>query len=355
MTTATFGDSMLAQNIASRLNAVNSCPAGWKKNIFSFLGARSCTSKRDIRMMLHQKDGGTEPLVSILIPCYNSERTIRRCLDSILRQETSVPFDVTVVDSSIDCTSEIVSEEFPSVRLIRRATRTLAGAARNIGVRASRAPYCMMIDSDCITPPDMVERVMARFREGDYAGIGGAICNGTPGSWSGLLCYLMEFKESMPSTPRRTVQTLATANLTYRRDVFERLGGFDDTLWLTEDILFNYKLTLAGYTILFDPEIQVTHLNRTGWRNVLSYQYGMGRMSAAARLRGEMPGRVLLRYPALIFLTPFVRLARAAKWLLDYDTKQFLRFVVISPAYLLGSTIWSVGFFKEIADTFAQS
>jgi GT2 family glycosyltransferase len=297
----------------------------------------------------------TDPQVSIVIPCYNSEKTIRQCLDSIIRQQTSVPFDVTVIDSSIDATAEIVAREYPAVRLVRRPTRTLAGAARNLGVKTTSGLYCMMIDSDCIAATDMVERVMARFNESDYAGVGGAICNGTPDSWSGLLCYLMEFKESMPCTPRRTVRTLATANLTYRRDVFERLGGFDDTLWLTEDILFNYKLTLAGYSILFDPEIQVTHLNRTGWRNVLSYMYGMGRMSAAARLRGEMPGRILLRFPVLIFLTPLVRLARAGKWLLDYDTKYFVKFVILSPAYLLGCAIWSLGFFKEIADNFAES
>jgi len=305
-------------------------------------------------MTLCPQGSEIEPLVSILIPCYNSERTIRQCLDSILRQETSIPFDVTVVDSSIDATPEIVAREYPAVRVIHRAARTLAGAARNIGVRATNGRYCMMIDSDCIARPDMVEQVIRRFREGEYAGVGGAISNGTPGSWSGLLCYLMEFKESMPSTPRRTVRTLATANLTYRRDVFEVMGGFDDTLWLTEDILFNYKLTLAGYSILFDPEIQVTHLNRTGWRNVLSYQYGMGRMAAAARLRGEMPGRVLLEYPALLFLMPFVRLARAAKWLLDYDRKQLLKFIILSPAYLLGSTIWSVGFFNEVAESLAE-
>jgi len=306
------------------------------------------------RMILSQKDKGVDPLVSILIPCYNSERTIRRCLESIVNQETSVPFDVTVIDSSSDRTPEIVAREYPEVKLIRRTSRTLAGAARNIGVRATSGPFCMMIDSDCIAEPDMVDRVMQRFREGNYTGVGGAICNGTPGSWSGLLCYLMEFKESMPCTPRREVRTLATANLTYRRDVFERLGGFDDTLWLTEDILFNYKLTMSGYSILFDPEIRVTHLNRTGWRTVLSYQYGMGRMSAAARLRSEMPGRILLRYPALIVLAPFVRLARAAKWLLDYNSHQFLSFVLLSPAYLLGTAIWSLGFFKEIADSFAE-
>src|SRR5215831_3172775 len=112
-------------------------------------------------MIVRHGAGEAEPLVSILIPCYNSERTIRQCLNSILGQRTAIPFDVTVIDSSTDRTAEIVTAEYPAVGLIRRSTRTLAGAARNIGVRATRGKFCMMIDSDCVARPDIVERVIA--------------------------------------------------------------------------------------------------------------------------------------------------------------------------------------------------
>jgi GT2 family glycosyltransferase len=288
----------------------------------------------------------SEPIVSVIVPCYNSARTIRPCLTAILSQQTAVPFDVIVVDSSLDQTPLIVEQEFPTVRLIHLERRTFAGAARNIGARATKAPFCLMIDSDCIARADLLEQMIARHREAEYAAVGGSLRNGTPKSLSGWTGYLLEFKEFIPDAPMRDVNTVPTANVTYRRETLERYGYFDDDMWLSEDVLFNWKIHKSGDRILFDPAIEVTHLNRTGWKEVLSYQVSLGRCSAEARRRGGMPGDVLLRHPALITLMPLVRLLRAAKWLAGMDRKTFLMFLLISPMYLLGCGFWSVGFFK---------
>lgn len=287
-----------------------------------------------------------EPIVSVIVPCYNSERTIRQCLTAILSQRTSVPFEVIVVDSSLDRTPSIVEQEFPTVRLIHLERRTFAGAARNIGVRATSAPFCLMIDSDCIARPDLIERMIARHREAEYAAVGGSLRNGTPKSLSGWTGYLLEFKEFIPSAPMRDVTTVPTANVTYRRETLERYGYFDDDMWLSEDVLFNWKIYKSGQRILFDSAIEVIHLNRTGWKEVLSYQVSLGRCSAEARRRGGMPGDMLLRHPALITLMPFVRLARAAMWLARIDRQAFLMFLLISPMYLVAGCFWSFGFFK---------
>ncbi len=288
----------------------------------------------------------SEPIVSVIVPCFNSGQTIRRCLNALLEQNTSIPYDVTVVDSSLDETPQIVEKEFPSVRLIHLDTRTFAGAARNIGARATRAPFCLMIDSDCIARNDLIERMIARHREDEYAAVGGSLRNGTPASLSGWTGYLLEFKEFIPAAPGREVDTVPTANVTYRRAALEGHGYFDDDMWLAEDILFNWKMRRAGERILFDPEIEVTHLNRTGWREVLSYQVSLGKCSAEARRRGSLPGNSLLGYPVLILLMPFVRLMRAAAWLARVDRKAFFMFLLISPMYLVGSCFWSAGFFK---------
>lgn len=287
-------------------------------------------------------------MVSVIIPCYNSEQTIRRCLESILAQRTSIPCDVTVVDSSVDETPRIVEREFPSVRLIHLDRRTFAGAARNVGIRSTVAPFCLMIDSDCVAQPDLIERMIARHREAEYAAVGGSLRNGTPTSLSGWTGYLLEFKEFIPRAPMRLEKTVPTANVTYRRDALERYGCFDEEMWLAEDVLFNWKIHSAGERILFDPAIEVTHLNRTGWRRVLSYQVSLGRCSAEARRRGGLPGDILLRHPALIAFMPLVRLARAAVWLARTDAQAFLKFVLISPMYLLAACFWSAGFFQGV-------
>ena len=288
----------------------------------------------------------SEPIVSVIIPCYNSERTIRACLDSILNQRTLIPYEVIVVDSSVDQTPQIVEREFPSARLIHLQQRTFAGAARNVGIRSSRSQFCLMIDSDCVAQPDLVERMIARHREADYAAVGGSLGNGTPRSLSGWTGYLLEFKEFLPQAPMRLERTVPTANVTYRREILERYGCFDEEMWLAEDILFNWKLHKSGERILFDPKIEVTHMNRTGWQHVLSYQVSLGRCSAEARRRGGLPGDSLVRYKLLIALMPLVRLARAATWLARIDLRAFLVFVLISPMYLLGACFWSAGFYQ---------
>jgi len=284
--------------------------------------------------------------VSIIVPCYNSERTIRRCLNALLAQRTAVAFDITVVDSSTDATPEIVAREYPTVRLIHSPRRLFAGAARNVGIRATHAPLCLMIDSDCIAAPDLIERIVERHLSDSYAAVGGALRNGTPGSLSGLIGYLIEFKEFMPTTPLRLEKGMPTANLAYRREALLRYGGFDDDLWMAEDILLNWKMHRAGERLLFDPAIEVTHLNRTGWRQVLFYQIGLGRMSAEARRRGGLPGGFLLRRRYLIPLLPFARTVRAAQWFAAHDKKLLALFLLIWPLYWLAAAFWAYGFLR---------
>jgi glycosyltransferase involved in cell wall biosynthesis len=187
-----------------------------------------------------------EPTVSVIVPCYNSERTIRSCLHSLLAQSTDNAFEIIVVDSSTDSTPDIVRLEFPSVKLIHLEERTFAGAARNIGAQQTSAALCLMIDSDCIARDDLIDRALARARSGQYAVIGGSLRNGTPRSLSGWTAYLIEFKEFIPTAPMRLVTSVPTANALYSRDALEQAGYFDKDMWLAEDVLLNWRIHAAG-------------------------------------------------------------------------------------------------------------
>lgn len=292
-----------------------------------------------------------DPAISVIIPSYNSERTIRVCLNAVINQSTSIPFDITVIDSSKDQTPQIVGQEFPSVRLIHLENRTLAGAARNLGVQATRAPLCLMIDSDCVAESDVIERFVARHRDGDYAAVSGSLSNGTPQSLSGWVGYLIEFREFIPGAPMRLEKSMPTASIAYQREIFERYGYFEEDLWPAEDLLFNWKLYRAGESLLFDPDIKVTHMNRTGWRAVLSHQHRLGRTSAVARQRSELPGGILLSYPPLILLMPLFRLVGAVRWFAKYDKRVLLMFLLIWPLYLMAATCWSFGFLSQRWET----
>src|SRR6059036_3496775 len=87
------------------------------------------------------------PTLTVIVPCYNSERTIRQCLNSIISQRTDVEFDVIVVYSSSDQTARIVELEFPSVRLIKLNQRAFAGESPLIELDQSNGGKLKLHDS----------------------------------------------------------------------------------------------------------------------------------------------------------------------------------------------------------------
>jgi len=72
-------------------------------------------------------------MISVIIPSYNSNKTIEKCLNSILNQTYSDEYEIIVVDSSIDNTSDIVKNKFKDVKLAHLKKKTDPGTARNLG------------------------------------------------------------------------------------------------------------------------------------------------------------------------------------------------------------------------------
>ena len=110
----------------------------------------------------------SHPSVSIVIPSYNSGKTIVQCLNSVLNQSHENVEQVVVVDSSDDGTDEIIKKFFPGVKLIHFRERTLAGAARNIGVGATNSEYIAFTDTDCIVDHCWIENILRRMENTRY-------------------------------------------------------------------------------------------------------------------------------------------------------------------------------------------
>lgn len=105
----------------------------------------------------------SEPLVSVVIPAYNAERTIRTTLISVLRQ-TASDFEVIVVDDgSTDGTSEIAgSLGDPRVRVLHQRNAGHA-SARNTGIADAHGKYVAVVDADDVWLPQKLERQLAVF------------------------------------------------------------------------------------------------------------------------------------------------------------------------------------------------
>lgn len=125
-----------------------------------------------------EKKGGEDCKLDIIIPAYNVEEYIRRCVDSVLSQKTSFSFRVLVVDDgSTDSTGSIL-DGYEGICLIRQDNKGFSGA-RNSGLARASAEYIMFLDADDELCEDAVDRLMTAARkygaaivEGAYTEIG---------------------------------------------------------------------------------------------------------------------------------------------------------------------------------------
>jgi glycosyltransferase involved in cell wall biosynthesis len=294
--------------------------------------------------------------VSVIIPSYNSEKTIRATLRSVMAQDLEEGYEVIVADSSTDRTPDLIRREFPAVHLLHRKERMQSGTARNLGVSVARGQILAFTDADCVVPPDWLRQLVAHHRWcPDYAAVGGPIANGNPESivsWAG---YLAEFNVHLPAgkTPYDT-DHIPTGNISYKRWVFDRYGGFPgDRVIKHVDLLFNRMLHRNGERILCDPSLPVAHFHRARLKAYLQHQWqiGQGTVQAVRRLP-SIQGSWLARHPYLgVLLLPgvtLVKFLRNSARFTTWSPETVWRRPLILPLFALGLGWWSVGFAREL-------
>lgn len=116
-------------------------------------------------MEIIEKIGESEPIISVVITCYNLEKYIRDAIDHVLSQESAGPFEIIVVDDcSTDKSASIVSL-YPEVRLVSTNTNSGVMMATIAGVEAARGDIVTLLDGDDIWTSRKLAAVRAQFAD----------------------------------------------------------------------------------------------------------------------------------------------------------------------------------------------
>ncbi|HEV3143182.1 MAG TPA: glycosyltransferase family 2 protein [Gemmataceae bacterium] len=237
------------------------------------------------------------PFVTIIVPVRNEaaciENTLRRLAEQNYEPER---FEIIVADGrSTDDTVLIVRRlqfELGNIKLHYNPKR-ISSAARNLGVRQGRGEYFVIIDGHCeISDRNYLQKMIAAFERS------GAACLGRPQpleignatviqeaialarrSWLGHnpSSHIFSGQEQFVSA--------SSVAVAYRREVFEKLGRFDEQFDACEDVEFNTRVDKAGLRCYFTPEIAVHYHPRSSIPGLI-YQmsrYGRGRIRLARK------------------------------------------------------------------------
>ena len=237
------------------------------------------------------------PLVSVVIASYNAGPFLERSLQS-LRASTVLPLEVIVVDDCSTDNSAARAEEMGAT-ILRTAVNGGPARARNLGAKAAKGDILFFIDSDVCVHPDTVLLVQDALADASPDAVIGAY-DDAPDSREFLSQYRNLMHCFVHRTGSREAFTFWSGCGAIRRDVFIESCGFDERYAKPsiEDIEFGSRLIAAGRRILLRPDIEVKHLKRwTFWQIVRTDVLDRGIPWAELILRNRnMPNDLNLRF-----------------------------------------------------------
>lgn len=263
------------------------------------------------------------PSVSVIVPCFNGERHIRRCLDSLTRQRYPNLEIIVVDDASTDGTPGIL-KDFSSVKVVQNAENRGPAFSRNRGIEASGGDMLVLLDADCeVDDPDWLGKHARAQSEHPDTIVGGGIVGVGTGIVARADGYCHWFtniphgdaQTTSKATRRRRVpfsRHLVTTNMSLSRRVWMVVGPFNEGLRTGEDVEFCERAIERGFTLCLQPRITVRHHDRERLGEFLGCFYRAGHDRVQARLahrsqyHGLLPRGVI---SALLLSIPIALLA----------------------------------------------
>ncbi|MBN2292939.1 MAG: glycosyltransferase family 2 protein [Pirellulales bacterium] len=252
------------------------------------------------------------PNISIVVPIFNEAHCIEGVLIQLLAQSYDPEcIEILVIDGqSTDGTQDLVqkyADRYPNVHLFENPHR-LSSAARNIGIRHASGDVVLIIDGHCELENDHLLTNVAEAFE-----TSGADCVGRPqpqdiraatalqraisaarSSWLG------HHPDSFIYSDKAQFVPAASVAVAYRRDVFEKVGYFDENFDACEDYEFNIRCDKAGLKCYFTPNAAVSYQPRASLCELFKqlFRYGRGRIRMMRKHPETFSSRTLL--PALM-------------------------------------------------------
>lgn len=253
--------------------------------------------------------------LDVIVVNYNAGEYLVRCLESVFASAGDLSVAAVVVDNaSDDGSARAAAERFPELRVIENPDNRGLSVALNQGIQATASPHVLLLNPDAEITGGSLERLLKVARDHARVGAVGPLIRNPDGSvypsgrtfptvgqavghaLIGPLWPRNRFSrayriDDWDRTTDREVDWVSLACMLVPRAAFEDIGLFDEGFFLyAEELDFCTRLANRGWSVLFTPELEVTHEGgvSTGrsWRMTLEHSRGIYRYYAKHRSPG---------------------------------------------------------------------
>jgi len=226
----------------------------------------------------------SSPQVTVAIVSWNTRALLGRCLESFAPEVASGRVELWVVDNaSSDGSAELVSEQFPWVRLIASPENLGFGRAVNLVALQTSSQWLATANADMALRPGALDRLLVTGARDQGAGAVAPsliLADGTtqhsvfgfptiPFSFllatgayrlNATIADRLAFEGRWDKDKARRVPWAVAAFLLIRREAWDEVGGFDERQWMyAEDLDLGWRLRKAGWATRYEPQAAVDH------------------------------------------------------------------------------------------------
>jgi glycosyltransferase involved in cell wall biosynthesis len=266
----------------------------------------------------------SKKFVSIIIPTFNSEKTIHSCLKSIIEQ-TYKEIEIIIVDKYSQDNTIKIAEEYGAKILVRNVGRS---AARNLGAKYAGGDFLLFIDSDMELTPKVIEECVA---------------TSTSNNIDAVIIPEETITKGFLSECRRLEKQLYAGNKLFeiprffKKSVFQKLGGYDEKLVFGEDFDLYIRLERMGFkTDRISPKI-MHHEEELSMERIILKAYNYGKSLPAIIMKN--PHLLLKRHNPLSIILNLKTLFKSPLHAAGLLTIKIIEYL----AYLIGLLIRVLG------------
>jgi glycosyltransferase involved in cell wall biosynthesis len=207
--------------------------------------------------------------LAVVVIGLRAPRSMFNAVCSLIEQDTAS--EIIVVNSGGGEVSDVIGEHLRSVVLVELSQPIHVGAARNIGIQVSRAPFVAFLAGDCIAAPGWVAGRTQAHMEGECA-VASVVDNDKPYNPFAWAAYLMTYGRRMTGV---TSGELDLYGASYDRSLFKKYGYFSEAMAIGEDSEFHSRFRPSD-SICLHTSIRTIHCNPGGPISFLKDQFRRG-------------------------------------------------------------------------------
>lgn len=215
-------------------------------------------------------------MTSIIILTYNSDKYIKKLVDSIYEFNQGIEFEIIVADNeSNDLTVEEIKKFKNRVKFVDNGQNLGFAAGINVASKHAKGEYLLLINPDCVWEKGSIADMVSVFDNNLGVGIVGGKMVGENGKeelsagnflgmGAGFLTAMgLDGSFRVRFSPKKIIKVdfVSGGFMMIKSDVFEALSGFDESLFMyVEDMELCYRAKLANFFTYFVPSVEVRHI-----------------------------------------------------------------------------------------------